>query len=216
MSVAQKYGSLAIGLLSIFLIGMIIVGLSGLAAADPVSGSTSVAAPANGTADFLNITFQAQQYVGFYGNVSTVVMKSGGDVGKSMLNHTMRNGTVFITKAGNIFSGTLTPAPTDPWTNGNLSLTGEYLTGNWFTKNGTEGCGVGFDSSYGMPQLNTTDNFTVSLLQNDTTGSPLFLTCSHINITVSANGFGVENYQLIAPKTSLWTAYDLYVEGGYT
>ena len=45
--------------------------------ASPTEVYSNIAAPSNGTANSLNLTFLAQEWIGFYGNLTMEIVQSG-------------------------------------------------------------------------------------------------------------------------------------------
>jgi hypothetical protein len=186
----------------------------------PIEVGAGVVAPANGTANSDNLTFAAQQWIGYYGNLTMQILAAGsvGSVNYSILNVTINNGTVYLTKAGENpnFAASTVANVTDPNTDSNFSLSGEYVTANLGFSNttGMVICGVG-SATNGIWYVNTTDNIPVGILK-DASGSSNYYMCSKVYPqTANSNLHIAYQYAIIGPKTSTYgnSGYDLYYEG---
>ncbi|HLC48410.1 MAG TPA: hypothetical protein VJI13_05025 [Candidatus Norongarragalinales archaeon] len=171
-----------------------------------LTDNTGVAAPSeNGTSTLLNVSARMQQYVGFFGVINSTV-KINTTVGAPQLYaQPVTSGKIYFVKAGASLSGAIVPALNNTQTDGNFSLTGYYITGNHFVNNGTV-CGVA-----SMDHLNTTDNYMVAIAR-DSGATPNYLICGDIRTVVSTNGLGTTAFQVIVPKTSTYSSYDVYVD----
>lgn len=187
--------------------------------AAPVVVASGVAAPTDGTVNSLNLTFQAQDWIGFYGNLSMQIVQNGSLSNFSLLNVTVKNGTMYITKAGEdpTFASSIVANATDPYTDGNFSLAGQYITSNMGFSNttGMQICGVGSPSN-AIWYVNTTDNIPVGLLRDGAGASANYYLCSKIYPQQANSNLHIAyQYAIIAPKTGTYgnTGYDLYYEG---
>jgi hypothetical protein len=190
----------------------------GLLRAAPIPISVSTSAPANGTATNMNLTFDSQQWIGFYGNLTMQVRQTGAALNYSLLNVTVKNGTVYLTKAGEnpSFASSIVANVSDTNTDSNFSLSGEYTTASMGFSNSTGMiiCGVG-TASNGIWYLNTSDNIPIGILK-DGPGSSNYYMCSKVYPqTANSNLHLAYQYAIIGPKTPSWGngGYDLYYEG---
>ena len=99
----KKVGSRML-LLVAMVCGLILSGMFGFGIqsvrAAPEQLASGEAAPAQGTANSLNLTFQAQDWIGFYGNLTMQIVANGTPGNYSLLNVSVNKGTMYITKAG--------------------------------------------------------------------------------------------------------------------
>jgi hypothetical protein len=168
--------------------------------------NTNVAVPAdNGTSSQVNITAKMEQYVGFFGTVAVAVRRNTTN-GYVMYNKTATSGKLYFYKAGSTVDGNVLAAPASSVSDGNFSLSGFYATANHFTSSLTV-CGVASSNA-----LTTTDGLNTSIYRNQTAGGANYFLCTDIANTVSTNGFGTVQYEIVVPKTSLYTAYDVYYD----
>ncbi len=177
-----------------------------MAAYIATSDNLNVAVPAaNGTSSQVNITAPMQQYVGFFGTVAVAVRRNSTN-GYIMYNKTATSGKLYFYKTGAVVDQNVLAAPTGAATDGNFSLSGFYVTANQFTNSLTV-CGVASSNA-----LTTTDNLNTSIYRNQTAGGANYFLCTDIANTVSTNGFGTVQYEIVVPKTSAYTAYDVYLD----
>ena len=209
MKQAARY---AVPLLLLSALFAVVLVFNNFVGADPVAADQQgVTAPANGTADSQNLTVPAQQYIGFYGNVTIQVRKTGGGPGTSLYNKTVFSGCVFVND-GDIAAPAWPAAvsPPDDNSDGNFSLTGAYLTRYHFVTvfSGTL-CGVA-----GPFILNTTDDFGVGIFRDQNGTNSRHFVGSNIRDMTSTNGFGRLQYEVIVPKTATYgdAGYDFYLE----
>ena len=187
--------------------------IANFVSAEPVAADQQgVTAPANGTANSANLSFLAQQYIGFYGNVTMQVRAVSGP--NSLYNRTVTSGCVFVTDGDHASGVPSWPAKTsspDTFADGNFSLTGAYITGNHYNTIITSLCGV--TTVY---KLNTTDDFAVGIFRDGNASTSQHFIGSNIKNIVSSNGFGLVQYEVIVPKTATYgnAGYDFYVELG--
>jgi hypothetical protein len=168
--------------------------------------SQNVATPStNGTADQLNITSRMQQYVGFYGGITTEIRKNSTAGSGSMYSKSVTAGKIYAIPNGQTPTGALIQAKNDSFADGNLSLSGYYVTGNHFLLNSTV-CGL-----TGVDNLLTTDNYAIGLLR-DSAGPTNYLFCTDILPKTSAVNLGEVSYEFILPSTK--SAWDFYVDLG--
>ena len=208
-SLFNRYG------LPILFVAALITGafIVNFAAADPVASNADVASPAaNGTADSANLSIPAQQYVGFYGNVTIQVRKTGGGPGTSLYNKSVVSGCVFVIDGS--LSAPAWPAvvsPPDGNADGNFSLSGAYLTQyHYNTISGFTFCGVA-----GAFTLNTTDNFQSGIFRDYNGTNARHFVGSNIRDITSTNGFGRVQYEVIVPRTPAYgSTYDFFVDLG--
>ncbi len=163
---------------------------------------------ANGTSSNLNISARMQQYVGYFGNVVTMVRLNTTNASGSNLqlyNKSITTGKIYFAKSGATLTGAITPAMNNSQTDGNFSLTGVYITGNHFIRNGTI-CGVA-----SVDHLNTTDNYGVGIFK-DAAADPNYFLCTDILTKTSNYGFGSVGFEAVVPKTSTYAAYDVYID----
>jgi hypothetical protein len=207
-------------LVVVIIAGIVLAGFYGMqpVRAAPIIVGSSILAPANGTGDSLNLTFLAQQWVGFYGNLTMTIVMNGSASNYSLLNSTVKNGTVYVTNAGENpnFATGIVANVTDPNTDSNFSLTGEYTMANMGFSNATAFTDCGVSNVW---YLNTTDNIPVAILKDQST-APKYYMCSRVIPQSSATDVLHTDYQyaIIAPKTSTYgnSGYDLYYDGGVT
>ncbi len=174
-----------------------------------VTDNLGVATPSqNGTSFDLNVTSRMQQYVGYFGNVVTMVRLNTTNASGSNLqlyNKSITTGKIYFAKSGATLTGAITPAMNNSQTDGNFSLTGVYITGNHFIRNGTI-CGVA-----SVDHLNTTDNYGVGIFK-DAAADPNYFLCTDILTKTSNYGFGSVGFEAVVPKTSTYAAYDVYID----
>lgn len=171
-----------------------------------LTDNQNVAVPSdNGTSSNLNITGRMQQYVGYYGNINTTVILSAANNNTRMYTKLVTQGKVYFFRQGQEPTGTFTPALNNSQTDGNFSLSGYYVTGNHFALNSTV-CGV-----ESVDHLNTTDNYMVGIFKDSAT-TPRYFLCTDIRTMTSANGMGTVSYEIVVPKTAIYTAYDVFVD----
>ncbi len=176
------------------------------------SDNLGVPVPANnGTSTLLNVTARMQQYVGFFGNVISVVRLNVTNVTGSpnyqLYNKTATSGDIYFFQSGDTPTTPFINARNNSETDGNFSLTGYYVTGNHYEYNesGTI-CGSGW-ANY----LNTTDGYRVGIFR-DSSATPNYFLCTDISQVSSVNGFGNVNFEVIVPKTSTYSAYDVWID----
>ena len=104
----------------------------------------------------------------------------------------------------------------DPTTDANFSLSGQYVTSNMGFSN-TTGMSV-----CGVPSIwyvNTTDNIPVGILRDNATAPWSYYMCSKVLPQGSGSNLHIAyQYAILAPKTAAWgnSGYDLYYEGTIT
>lgn len=190
------------------LVGLVAIALLANFAASSLylSDNQNVAVPTdNGTSSSINVTARMQQYVGFFGNINTTVILSAANNNTKMYTKAVTTGKIYFVKAGAAPTGAITPALNNSQTDGNFSLSGYYVTGNHYIHNTTI-CGVDFANS-----LNTTDNYPVAILKDAAT-TPNYFLCTDIIQKTSTNGMGSVSYEVVVPKTGVYTAYDVFVD----
>jgi hypothetical protein len=149
----------------------------------------------------------------------TIVM-NGSVNNYSLLNVSVKNGTMYITNAGEnpSFTTGIVANVSDPNTDANFSLSGEYTTANMGFSNGT---GAVYMTDCGVSNVwyvNTTDSIPVALLK-DQSAAPKYYLCSRVIPQNPSPNLHVNlQYEIIAPKTSTYgtSGYDLYYDGGIT
>jgi hypothetical protein len=203
---------------ALFAIGVILLSAGFVVAVIQPSdqvGTQTQGTPLNGTSNNSNISGRMQQYVGFYGRVTMEVRKTVG-VGSVMYNKTVTQGKLYFIKNGENPDWTgLDVAKNNSNTDRNLSLTGYYVTGNHFVFNdslliGTERTTCNKSGDY----LNTTDAYKIIVMCDaiGCAGSPKYFFCVDIADKLSANGYGVVQYEMITAKTPTYTSYDVYYD----
>ncbi|MBU1196970.1 hypothetical protein KJ765_00505 [Candidatus Micrarchaeota archaeon] len=192
------------------LLAVVIASAIYVAAAAEQSDYTNWAVPAeNGTANNTNITGRMQQYVGFYGNVSSQVRNSTA-LGNVLYQKGVTSGVLYFLKGGATPTAPFVNASTNSTTDGNFSLTGYYSTANHFDTNASDGqCGSNLD----IKVLNTTDSRSTGILfDSSTPGTENYFFCTNISSFTSTNGFGTINYQIIVAKTPSFLSYDIWYD----
>lgn len=192
------------------LVFVVVIAFTRLAtSAIQVTDNLGVPVPAeNGTSTLLNVTARMQQYVGYFGDAVMMVRLNTTNVSGSNLqlyNRSILSGRIYFFKSGATPTGAFTPAMNNSQTDGNFSLTGYYITGNHYMNNGTI-CNV-----TSVDFLNTTDNYGVGIFK-DSAATPNYFLCTDIVRKSSAFGFGTVAFEAVVPKTSSYTAYDVYVD----
>ncbi len=171
-----------------------------------ITDNTGVTVPAdNGTSTMLNITARMQQYIGFFGQVNTTVKINTTAGAPKLYDMPVTSGKIFFLKNGDVPSGAIVPALNDSETDGNFSLTGYYVTGNHFVKNDTV-CGIA-----SVDHLLTTDGYKVGIFK-DSGETPVYFVGTDIAQVTSSNGMGTPVFEVIAPKTSVYDSYDVYID----
>ncbi len=164
----------------------------------------------NGTSIYLNVTSRMQQYVGFFGRIWNEVRLNVTNGSGVLYNKSMTSGKIYFFKAGESSTGAIVPALNNSQTDGNFSLTGQYITGSHFVKNSTI-CGVA-----SVDHLNTSDNYGVGIFR-DSAAIPRYFLCTDIQAKTSTNGFNTVDgnvyFEVVVPKTSTYQAYDIWVDG---
>jgi hypothetical protein len=185
-----------------------------------ISDNTNVAVPAeNGTSTYLNVTSRMQQYVGFFGRIWAEVRLNITIGSGTMYNKTVDKGMIYFFKNGATPTGPFSPASiNDTYADLNFSLTGYYLTGNHFIHNSTTGGTTGsVCNKTNVWHLNTTDNFMVGIFKDSATAPKNYFLCVDIRPAISTNGFntadGDVKFEAIVPKTSVYNAYDIWIDG---
>ena len=166
----------------------------------------------NGTSLQGNVTQRAQQFVGFYGRIEMQVRRTTA-LGDVMYNKTVQSGRLYFVKETEtpVFASTIA-ALTDAATDGNFSLTGDYITSkHWDAQYRV--CGID-----NVNFLNTTDGFEIGLFNDAQEDATKYYLCVNIKSVTSQNGFGAVQYEMIAPKTPLYLSYDVWydLEAGNT
>ncbi|HLC47769.1 MAG TPA: hypothetical protein VJI13_01740 [Candidatus Norongarragalinales archaeon] len=173
----------------------------------------NVAVPSeNGTSTLLNVTSRMQQYVGFFGRIWAEVRLNTTAGSGTLYNKSVDRGMMYLFKAGATPLLPFSPASINATTTDlNFSLTGYYVTGNHFINNGTV-CNIS-SAMY----LNTTDNFMVGIFKDASTAPKNYFVCTDIRPVNSQNGFNTIDgnvlFEVIAPKTATYSAYDIWVDG---
>ncbi len=166
----------------------------------------------NGTSTLLNVTARMEQYVGYFGDIVMMVRYNVTNVSTSSSpNYQLYNqsvvgeGKIYFFQSGDTPTEPFTTARNNSQTDGNFSLSGFYITGNHYMNNGTI-CG-----QESTDYLNTSDNYGVGIFK-DSTAEPNYFLCVDIVRKASAYGFGTTAFQAVVPKTSTYTAYDVYID----
>jgi hypothetical protein len=172
-------------------------------AAATITDNTNVATPTGGESSNQSLTGLANQYVGFYGNVSIQVRNNtaGGNI---LYNKPVNSGKVYFLKNGEVIPNTLVNATANSTADGVIGLTGAYGTASMYDSR-QDACGI-----TNVSKLNTTDNRMTGLLSNLTNDQYLF--CTDIGSFTSTNGFGTINYEIVVPKTGTFAAYDIWFD----
>ncbi|MBI5225398.1 hypothetical protein HY989_06020 [Candidatus Micrarchaeota archaeon] len=196
---SNKYVYGAIGFLLILAIAVKFA-----SAAIQQTDNTAVAAPTeNGTSTLLNVTTRMQQYVGFFGHINTTVRLNTNPASAILYTRLVTQGKIYFFKAGATPQTPFTTALNNTATDNNFALTGYYVTGNHYMNNGTI-CG---QSSTNF--LNTTDQYGVGIFKDAAFN---YFVCSDIVQKTSTNGFGSVGFEVIVPKTSNYTSYDVWID----
>jgi hypothetical protein len=200
---------------ALLVLGVIMLSAGFVVAVIQPSDEFNQGAPTNGTSNFTNVTGRMQQFVGFYGKVAMQVRKTVG-VGSVLYDKIVTQGKLYFIKNGENPDWTgLDVAKNNSNTDGNISLTGYYVTGNHFVFNdslliGTERTTCNKSGNY----LNTTDAYKVTILCDTAAcaGSPKYFFCVDISDKLSTNDYGVVQYEIITAKTSVYTSYDIFYD----
>lgn len=176
-----------------------------------ITDNTNVAVPVeNGTSTNLNVTSRMQQYVGFFGRVWAEVRLNATPGSGTMYNKSVTNGSIYFFKTGSTPTTPFSNAGLGDTTDLNFSLTGYYKVTNHFVNSGRV-CGTN-----SVNHLNTTDNYAVGIFK-DSAATPNYFVCTDIQIKISQNGFssvdGNVAFEVIAPKTVSYQAYDIWIDG---
>ncbi len=178
-------------------------------AAAQVSDNTNIAVPANnGTSTNQSVTGLAEQYVGFYGNMS-IQVRNNTAAGNVLYQKSVNSGRIYFFKTGATPGTIFLNASTNTTSNENFSLTGAYnLSYNFDQISIQPLCGVN-NVSY----LNTTDNRQTRILyDNAGAGTENYFFCTPIGNFLSTNGFGRINYEIVVAKSVTYSAYDIWFD----
>lgn len=169
-----------------------------------VSDNTNVAVPTdNGTSSNTSATGLMEQYVGFYGNL-TMQVRNNTAAGNVLHQKGVTSGVMYFLKTGQVIPAAIVNATANTTADGILGLTGWYISSNHFDTR-TDTCGV-----TNVSRLTTTDSRITGLLSNTTNNQYFF--CTNVSSFTSTNGFGTINYEIVVPKTGLFTAYDIWYD----
>jgi hypothetical protein len=187
--------------------------------AAPVTLQSGITAPANGTANELNLSFNAQDWIGFYGNLTMNITQFG--TSNALFRNYVRNGTVYVTShSENPNFATLIVSPPDLFADQNLTLNNTAYTTSLMGFGANPAlyslCGI----YQGLFYVNTTDNIPIGIEKDgNASGFQHYLFCSPvIQIASGSSALGTSyDFAVIAPATPTYggaLGYDLYYEGG--
>jgi len=68
-------------------------------------------------------------------------------------------------------------------------------------------CGYNFTN-----YINSTDNYHTGIFRDNATATANYYFCTNISAKISGNGFGEVDYEVVVPKTGVYTAYDVWFD----